>query len=135
MTRSFGPVVVLNPATSEVERVHCNFCIFRDHRDLVHVCTHVDRKNPRTLNPSETPDWCEMKASAIQDAQDMNRGVTHYVMRWSGRKSDDPREIWKGIPSEALRQFRLAARDAKRGTVNLEDGAGTVLARWPEVAA
>ena len=133
--RSFGPVVVLNPATSEVERVNCNYCIFREHRNLVHVCSHVDRKNPRPMNPDETPDWCEMKADAIRDAQDMNRGTKHFVMRWSGRKSDEPREIYAGIPSEAARQFRLASRDAKRGTVQLEDRSGTVLAKWPEVAA
>jgi hypothetical protein len=135
MTRSFGPVVVLNPATSDVERVHCNFCIFRSHRNGVHVCTHGARTDGRPMNPSETPDWCEMKADAIRDAQDMNRGVTHYVIRWSGRKSDHPRELYKGIPSEALRQFRLVSRDARRGTVHLEDGSGAVLAKWPEVAA
>lgn len=76
-----------------------------------------------------------MKAGAIRDASDMANGVTHYVIRWSGRKSDDPREIYAGIPSEAHRQFRLASRDAKRGTVHLEDQAGAVLAKWPLPAA
>jgi hypothetical protein len=135
MSRSFGPVVVINPSSLEVEKVHCNWCCFRSHRELRHVCVHPDRHNPRPIDPDDTPDWCQMKAGNVRDAQDMANGVEHYVMRWSGRKTDEPREIYAGIPSEAARQFRLASRDAKRGTVQLEDRAGVVLAKWPEDAA
>lgn len=132
MSRSFGPVVVINPAGGEVARVHCNWCIFRDWRDGAHACGHMDRKAPRAIpDPAITPDWCQMKAGAIRDASDMFHCVTHRVIRWSGRKTDEPREIFKGIPSEASRQFRLASRDAKRGTITLQDGAGVTLATWP----
>lgn len=136
MTRSFGPVVVVNPDTTRVERVHCNWCIFRSHHGG-HTCTCQGNLVPelnghRTLpDPSETPDWCQMKAGAIRDALDMARGVKHVVWRWSGRVTDQPRAIYAGIPSEAARQFRLASRDAKRGTVRLHDAAGRMIARWP----
>lgn len=97
------------------------------------MCNYGDRSNPRKIDdPNQTPDWCEMKAGSIRDAIDMANGVTHYVIRWSGRKSDEPREIYSGIPSEAARQFRLASRDAKRGTVRLEDWYGDALEVWPE---
>lgn len=134
--RSFGPVVVMKPDSTEIDRAHCNYCIFRQYRNGAHNCDHKDRTNPRPIpDASNTPDWCEMKEGALRDASDMANEVTHYVMRWSGRKSDEPREIYAGIPSEAARQFRLASRDAKRGTVQLEDRAGAVLAKWPEEAA
>ena len=136
--RSFGPTVTVNPATNAVEKVSCSYCIFRTWRDGSHACSHVDRTAPRYIDgndPASTPDWCEMKAGAIRDATDMATGVEHYVVRWSGRKTDEPREIFGGIPSEAERQFRLASRDARRGTVQLEDRAGTVLASWPEPPA
>lgn len=130
--RAFGPVVTMKPDSAEIERVACSYCIFRTWKDQAHACSHADRNQPRTItDPSDTPDWCQMKAGAIRDAQDMANGVKHYVMRWSGRKTDEPREIYAGIPSEAERQFRLASRDAKRGTVQLEDRAGAVLAKWP----
>ena len=135
MTRSFGPIVIVNPATNEVERVSCNNCIFRTWRDGSHACSHVDRNTPRHIpDPANTPDFCEMKAGAMRDASDMANGVEHYVVRWSGRKTDKPRVIYSGIPSEAERQFKLASRDAKRGTVALEDRAGELLAKWPETA-
>lgn len=136
MSRSFGPVVIINPSSREVEKVHCNWCIFRSWREGKTVCGYQDRANPRDIpDPSATPDWCDMKAGNVRDSLDMANGVEHYVMRWSGRKTDEPREIYAGIPSEAERQFRLASRDAKRGTVQLEDRAGKVLAKWPEDAA
>lgn len=136
MTRSFGPVVVVNPNTLAVDRVHCNWCIFRSHHGS-HTCTYQGNlvpalKGHRTLpDPSETPDWCQMKAGAIQDSLDMANGVTHRVWRWSGRITDAPRVIYEGIPSEALRQFKLASRDAKRGTVRLRDADGGHIAMWP----
>lgn len=73
-----------------------------------------------------------MKAGNVRDAEDMACGKKNYVVRWSGRRTDVPREIYAGIPSEASRQFRLASRDAKRGTVRLEDQTGRVLEEWPE---
>lgn len=72
-----------------------------------------------------------MKAGAIRDSLDMAMGVNHRVWRWSGRRSDDPRVVYEGIPSEARRQFRLAARDAKRGTVSLFDEDQMPIAVWP----
>ncbi len=138
MSRSFGPVVAINPDNNTIDRVHCHWCIFREwaskHASGGNVCTYVDRKNPTQIpDPAATPDFCEMKAGAIQDALDHARGVHHFVMRWSGRKTDEPREIYCGIPSEALRQFKLASRDAKRGTVRLENYSGGILAQWPDV--
>ena len=131
MSRSFGPVVIVNRDTNQIDKVHCYWCIFLN--NPTKTCSHPDRSNPRKIPDADnTPDWCEMKADAIRDAEDMANGVTHYVMRWSGRRTDEPREVYVGIPSEAARQFRLTARDAKRGTVTLEDATGNTLATWPE---
>jgi hypothetical protein len=136
MSRSFGPVVIVDPKTNDITRIHCHFCIFNDYRPSGRVCSHVDRSNPRQIdNPDETPDWCQMKADAIRDTLDMVNGVEHTVVRWSGRKTADPRDVFTGIPSEAARQFRLASRKAKRGSVWLEDQMGTVLDKWPEAVA
>jgi hypothetical protein len=133
MTRSFGPVVVVNPDTLSVERVHCNWCIFRRWHSQGEACDHMDRRFPKPIpDPGDTPEWCEMKAGAIRDSLDMASGVTQRVWRWSGRRTDEPRQIYAGIPSEAHRQFRLASRDAKRGTVTLIDADGEVIALWPE---
>jgi len=131
MTRSFGPAVIIDPATNLVDRVTCNYCIFRNWRDVHHVCTYGDSKIGRPLpDPSNTPDWCEMKAGAIRDSLDTANGVTHRVWRHSGRRTDHPRVIYEGIPSEAERQFRLASRDAKRGSVRLMDGDNKQIAVW-----
>ena len=131
MSRSFGPVVVVNPKTNEVERVHCNWCIFRVWRHSSHACDHMDSRFPSSIpDPNSTPDWCEMKAAGVRDALDMANGVTHRVWRWSGRSTDAPRMIYEGIPSEALRQFKLASRAAKRGTVWLRDADGAHIAEW-----
>ena len=136
MTKAFGPVVVVNPKTSEIERVHCNWCIFRTWRDGVCACRYADDNAPRPIpDPGATPDWCEMKAGAIRDATDMAKGVTHRVYRWSGRRIDNQRVIFEGIPSEAKRQFNLAARDAKRGTVSLFDEGQKRIAVWPSPSA
>lgn len=135
MSRSFGPVVIVDPKTKEITSVHCHWCIFNDYRPAGRVCSHQNRSNPKPLDdPKNTPDWCQMKAGNIRDTLDMVNDVRHYVVRWSGRKTDEPREIYAGIPSEAARQFKLTARDAKRGTVQLEDAFGKVLQQWPEVA-
>jgi hypothetical protein len=72
-----------------------------------------------------------MRAGAMQDARDMAHGVEHKVFRWSGRRTDEPRVIYSGIPSDASRQFRLASRDAKRGTVSLVGSSGEEIARHP----
>ena len=134
MSRSFGPVVIVDPKTNEISKVHCYWCIFLN--NPAKTCSHPDRSNPRKIDdPNDTPDWCEMKAGNIRDTMDIVNGVKHYVMRWSGRKTDEPREIYAGIPSEAARQFRLTSRDAKRGTVVLEDQFGKVLQSWPEASA
>lgn len=133
MSRSFGPVVVVDPSTNEVDRVHCHWCIFNDYRPTGRVCSHIHRSNPRKIeDPDETPDWCKMKAGNIQDTLDMVRGVSHSVVRWSGRRTDEPRVIYEGIPSEAERQFRIASGYAKRGTVVLEGANGETIATWPE---
>lgn len=133
MSRSFGPVVIVDPKTNKIDRIHCNWCIFNHFRLAGRVCNHIDRSNPRKIDdPNQTPDWCQMKTGNIRDTLDMVNGVTHFVIRWSGRKTDEPREIYSGIPSEASRQFRLASRDAKRGTVRLEDAFGKTLEIWPE---
>ena len=136
MSRSFGPVVIVDPKTNEIDRIHCHWCIFNDFRPAGRVCSHIDRSNPRKIDdPNDTPDWCGMKASNIRDTMDIVNGVKHYVMRWSGRKTDESRQVYSGIPSEAERQFRLTSRDAKRGTVVLEDQFGKVLQSWPEATA
>lgn len=135
MNKSFGPVVIVDPKTNEISKVHCGWCIFNDFRPAGQVCSHIDRSNPRVIDdPADTPDWCQMKAGNIRDTMDIVNGVEHYVMRWSGRKTDEPRQVYSGIPSEAERQFRLTSRDAKRGTVVLEDQFGKVLQSWPEAA-
>ena len=138
MTRSFGPAVYTDPATKALMRATCGMCMFRNWRGGDHACTYPENMALRDMpyrpieNTSDTPDWCKMKAGAIRDATDMAKGFEHYVVRWSGRKTDVPREIYAGIPSEADRQFRLASRDAKRGTVQLQTLAGKVLRQWPE---
>lgn len=133
MTRSFGPVVIVDPKTKEITRIHCNWCIFNDFRPSGRVCRHVDSSNPLKIeDPEQTPNWCQMKAANIRDTMDLVNKVSHTVVRWSGRKTDLPRTIYSGIPSEAARQFRLAFRDAKRGTVRLEDANGFMLEMWPE---
>lgn len=125
--RSFGPSVFCEP--DGTFRPSCHSCTF-----LVlygkDMCRHV---NPMRAvpDPSNTPEWCAMRAPMLRDAKDMASGVEHKVFRWSGRRSDDPRIIYCGIPSEASRQFRLASRDAKRGTVRLVDEHGHELARHP----
>ena len=134
VTRSFGPVVVVS-TTGEIREVHCSYCIFLFWRDGLPVCTHQDRKAPRPIpDAGATPNWCEMRASAIHDALDMARGVMHRVYRWSGRRSDQPRMIFEGIPSEAAREFRWAARDIRRGTVTLVDDDDVLLDRRAAVA-
>jgi hypothetical protein len=136
MSRSFGPVVIVDPKTNEISKVHCGWCIFNDFRDGGRACSHVNRANPRKIDdPGNTPEWCEMRAGNVQDTLDMVNDVRHYVYRWSGRKTDEPRKIYDGIPSEAARQFRLASRDAKRGTVQLEDAFGKVLDQWRQAAS
>jgi hypothetical protein len=136
MNRSFGPVVIVDPKTNEITRIHCHWCVFNAYSSIGKACSYIDRSNPRKIDdPDQTPDWCEMKAGNIRDTHDMVNNVRHFVMRWSGRKTDLPREVYSGIPSEAARQFRRAARDAKRGTVRLEDRNGNTLAIWPEVQA
>lgn len=58
--RSFGPVVHHEEGGL---RASCTYCAFR----INVTCTH---KNPsRTIDdPSNTPDWCEMKDSMVSDA-------------------------------------------------------------------
>lgn len=134
--RSFGPAVVADRDNKQISRIHCHFCMFKRSTSTEHFCGYLDRINARKIDdPEHTPDWCEMKAGHVRDATDMMNGVTYYVIRWSGRKTDEPREIYAGIPSEASRQFRLASRDAKRGTVRLEDSFGKTLEMWPEAKA
>lgn len=128
MNRSFGPAIIVGAETNEIKRIHCHWCIFNRPRGKSRVCEHAEA---REIEPEFTPDWCKMKQGALRDALDMVNGVTHFVIRWSGRKTDEPREIYSGIPSEAARQFRLASRDAKRGTVRLEDANGDTLEMWP----
>lgn len=71
MQRSFGPVVVL-PDGTDTFTAKCYSgsvdCTFR----IGDTCTHVrpSRKIPALPH---TPDWCEMKRSALEDARDMAR--------------------------------------------------------------
>lgn len=127
--RSFGPSVIHSQHDGTF-RASCHSCTFLINERGQKVCRYV---NPMRAvpDPSNTPDWCQMRAPMIRDAKDLAAGVEHKVFRWSGRRSDDPRVIYCGIPSEAARQFRLAARDAKRGTVRLVDDSGRELARHP----
>jgi hypothetical protein len=126
--RSFGPSVFHEP--DGTFRASCNSCIFRTNA----TCTHV-RPSRGIPDPSHTPEWCEMRAGMLRDAADMHNGVTHYVMRWSGRKTDEPREVFAGIPSEAHRKMRLIGRDLKRGAVYVVDAWDKEVARHSKEAA
>lgn len=132
MNRSFGPAIIVDAETNEIKRIHCHWCIFNRPRGKSRVCDHAEA---REIEPELTPDWCKMKQDALRDARDIIAGVKFRVIRWSGRKTDEPRELYAGIPSEAARHFRIAARDAKRGTVRLEDGSGKTIEMWPEAKA
>jgi hypothetical protein len=126
--RSFGPSVVRED--DGTFRASCSYCTFRENR----TCSYV-RPSQEIPDPSNTPEWCEMREGMLRDAADMHNGVTHYVMRWSGRKTDEPREVFAGIPSEAHRQMRLIGRDMKRGAVYVVDAWDKEVARYSREAA
>jgi len=132
--RSFGPAVIHAPNATQIERVSCSYCMFRNPHNSGDACTYKDRSNPTPIpDPKNTPDWCEMKAGAVRDATDTINGVVHYVIRWSSKgKTGEGREVYEGIPSEAMRQFRLATRNAKRGAIELQTTTGQTLASWPD---
>lgn len=58
---TFGPSVILSDG---VMRPFCTWCVFR----IGCSCTHVTpaRNIP---DPSNTPEWCEMRDSMIRDAE------------------------------------------------------------------
>lgn len=62
--RTFGPVIEQREDGSF--RASCTWCAFR-----VHVsCTHV--RPPRRMDdPENTPEWCEMRADMLREAQEM----------------------------------------------------------------
>lgn len=71
--RTFGPVVIQKDGSSELvaKCLHSGYyCIF----GVGNECTHVRDRAERTI-PSDntTPDWCEMKESALADAREMSR--------------------------------------------------------------
>lgn len=125
--RSFGPSVFHEQGGTF--RPSCHSCTFlvRYGKDM---CRYV---NPMRAipDPNNTPEWCQMRDLMIRDARDIAAGIEHKVFRWSGRKTDDPRIVFCGIPSDAARQFRLAAREVRRGMVRLVDEHGQELARHP----
>lgn len=131
--RSFGPIVRQTEGCDDFH-ASCDWCMFRTYRNGSQMCRYVDplREIP---DPANTPEWCSMREGSLRDARDMAAGIEHKVFRWSGRRTDDPRVIFCGIPSEASRQFRLAVRSVKRGTVRLTDEHGEELARFPEAAS
>ncbi len=131
--RSFGPSVYHNEDGSF--RASCGSCIFLTPQGTTNMCRYRQRQMQEVLDPRNTPDWCEMRDGMLQDAKDMAAGIEHKVVRWSGRRTDEPRVIFHGIPSEAERQFRLAARDAKRGTVQLMNERFEEVMRHPEKEA
>jgi len=137
MTRSFGPAVISTASDTQIDRVTCSYCMFRNHHNGADACTYKDRSNPTPIpDPQNTPDWCEMKAGAVRDATDTINGVLHYVVRWPSKaKSEEGREVYEGIPSEAMRQFRLVTRKAKRGAIELQTSTGRTLASWPDTSA
>ena len=72
MRDTFGPVVFHADDTGGFEaRCYASGfdCAFR----VGDTCTHVDPSRKLTGLPN-TPDWCEMKASAIADAKDAANG-------------------------------------------------------------
>lgn len=63
--RSFGPAVVVREDDG-IFRPVCTYCMFRVHR----TCTYL--KPVRNLPSGEdTPDWCEMRESSLDDARQM----------------------------------------------------------------
>lgn len=65
--RAFGPAVYHEPDNSF--RASCTPCVFR----IGNACTHVSPARP-IPDPSNTPDWCEMKAGMLADAKAMAGG-------------------------------------------------------------
>ena len=66
---SFGPVVVHTEGTADFDaRCYSGgvMCIF----DVGGTCTHVKPSRKIETEPA-TPDWCEMKSSALEDAREM----------------------------------------------------------------
>lgn len=130
--RTFGPTVFQRDDDGEFSAA-CQssrmYCTFLSSSSGAHVCRY--RQERVVPDPKNTPEWCVMRADMLRDARDMASGVKHYVERWSGRRTDEPRVIYSGIPSEAERQFRLASRSVKRGTLRLTDRHDNELARFP----
>lgn len=133
MARTFGPSIFQRDADGEFS-ASCQaggmYCVFLSSSGAAHVCRHQGQPRP-IADPKNTPEWCVMRADMLRDARDMAAGVEHYVERWSGRRSDEPRIIYSGIPSDAERQFRIASRTVKRGTLRLIDQRDNELARFP----
>ena len=71
-----------------------------------------------------------MLKGTMQDARDAAAGIKHYVMRWSGRKTDEPREVYAGIPSDAAWKMRLIGGSLKPGSVYVVDRQGREVDRW-----
>jgi hypothetical protein len=122
---SFGPSIYHEKDGSF--RASCNSCRFL----ITYGKSMCRYRNPmeHVPDPSNTPDWCEMRDDMLRDAADMANDVRHYVMRWSGRKLDEPRTVFVGIPSEAHRKMRLIGRDIKRGSVFIRDSVGNEIDR------
>ena len=113
---SFGPAIYHEP--DGTFRASCTSCRFR----VDATCTYTRQERRIIPDVSNTPAWCEMREGMLRDAADMANGVTHRVARWSGRKTDEPREVFRGIPSDAAHRFRAIVSQARRGAVILLDG-------------
>ena len=72
MQKTFGPVVIQAELNKDEFVAKCfhqgYYCIFAVGR----FCTHKRDREDRAIPPdSTTPDWCEMKGSALEDAMIM----------------------------------------------------------------
>tara|TARA_R110000868_G_scaffold13624_4_gene63310 strand:+ start:197 stop:436 length:240 start_codon:yes stop_codon:yes gene_type:complete len=72
MQKTFGPVVIQSEVNKDAFVAKClhqgYYCIFA----VGGTCTHNRDREDRAIPPdSTTPDWCEMKESALEDAMIM----------------------------------------------------------------
>lgn len=76
MRQTFGPVIIHDPDTGSVDRsdfdARCYSSGFDCSFRVGDTCTHVTPSRKIDGLPA-TPDWCEMKAAMISDAQEMAR--------------------------------------------------------------
>lgn len=68
MRKTFGPIVLQADSTGDFS-ARCYATGFDCSFRIGDTCTHV-RPSRKLENMPETPDWCEMKESALRDARD-----------------------------------------------------------------